>query len=205
MRSGVSGSGSVVIGDEVAEVAVLFLTDRGLQRDRLLSDAHDLAHRIDRHIQLFRDLVGGRLVTVLVEKLRRDFFDLIDGLDHMDGDTDGTRLIRDRTGDRLSDPPCCVGGELEALGIVELLDSLDQAEVTLLNQIEEVHTAAEISLSDTDDQSEVGFGQALLCGNVTLRYTDRKLDLFRGEQRYTADLFEIDLDGVVDRDILGGI
>ena len=69
-----------------------------------------------------------------------------------------------------------------------------------------MHTTSEITLRDADDQSQVRFGQTLLRGDIALGDTDRKLDLFlRGKQRYTTDLLEIDLDGVVDRDILSGI
>ena len=201
MRSGVGRRGSVVVRYEVAEVAVLFFADRSLERNGLLRYSHDLAHLIDGHIELFGDLVGRGLVAVLVEELRRYLLDLIDGLDHVDGYTYGTRLIGDSSGDGLSDPPCGVGRELEALGIIELLNGLDEAEVALLDEVEEVHTASEIALRNTYDQSEVRFGKALFGADIALVDTDGEVDLLLGsQQRYAADLFEVYLDGVVDRD-----
>jgi hypothetical protein len=45
--------------------------------------------------------------------------------------------VGDAAGDRLSDPPGCIGGELEALAPVELLDGVHQAEVALLDEVQE--------------------------------------------------------------------
>ena len=80
----------------------------------------------------------------------------------MDGDADGTRLIGDGAGDGLTDPPGGVGGELIALGVVELLHGLDQAQIALLDQIQKQHTAAHIALGDGHHQTQIGLGQLLL-------------------------------------------
>ena len=182
-------------------MAVLLLADRGFEGNRLLRYAHDLTHLVNGHIDLVRDLVGSRLVAVLMEELTLYLLDLVDGLHHMDGDADGSRLIRDRARDRLSDPPCRVGGELEALGVVELFDRLDQSEVALLNQIEELHTSAEVALRDADNKTEVRFGKALSCRDIAVGDADREVDLLLGgKQRHLADVLEVHLDGVVDRD-----
>src|SRR3954470_13271023 len=47
----------LVVGDEVAEVAVLFLTDRRLERDRLLRDLDDLADLVRRDEHALRYLL----------------------------------------------------------------------------------------------------------------------------------------------------
>src|SRR4051794_15352422 len=52
----------------------------------------------------------------------------------------GRRMVRPvlaMPGDRLADPPGGVGGELEALAPVELLDRVHQAEVALLDEVEQ--------------------------------------------------------------------
>ena len=86
----------------------------------------------------------------------------------MNGNTDRARLVGNRSGDSLTDPPCRVGGELEALCIVELLNRLDKTEVALLDQIEELHSSAEVALGNADNKTEVGFTQALLRGYVAV-------------------------------------
>src|SRR5438045_9661637 len=52
--------------DEVAEVRVLFLADRRLERDRLLRDLHHPPHLLDRQIHAHRDLLRRRLAPHLL-------------------------------------------------------------------------------------------------------------------------------------------
>ena len=80
----------------------------------------------------------------------------------MYGNTDSTCLIGNRTGNRLTNPPCSIGTEFKALVIVKFIYSLNQAQVALLNQIQKQHTATDITLGTTYYQTQVGFGQALL-------------------------------------------
>ena len=106
-------------------MAVLLLADGGLERDRLLGDPEDLPDLVDRHIKLRGDVLGARLVAVLVQELGAHLLDLVDGLDHVDRDADGPGLVGDGAGDGLPDPPGRVGGKLKALGVVKFLDRLD--------------------------------------------------------------------------------
>ena len=53
----------------------------------------------------------------------------------MHRDTDGSRLIGDRSGDGLTDPPGRIGGELISFTIIEFLYSFDQTQVTFLDQV----------------------------------------------------------------------
>ena len=55
----------------------------------------------------------------------------------MDGDADRPRLVGERAGDRLPDPPGGVGRELEALAVVELLRRANQPDRAFLDQVEE--------------------------------------------------------------------
>ena len=176
-RSCLSRFGRIVVRDEVAEVGVFLLTDRGLERYRLLCDLEDIAHAVNRHVHLGCNLLGRRVMTQLLKQLTGYADDLIDGLNHVYRNTDGTRLVCNRTGDCLTNPPGCVGRELKALGVVELLNRLDQTQITLLNQVQEEHAAANVTLCDGYNQSQVGLCQTLLgtlasldrlvqCGNL---------------------------------------
>src|SRR6187431_3194356 len=70
--------------DEVAEVRVLFLTDRGLERDRFLRDLDDLADLLGCDLDLlalghgFGDLLDRRLTTQLLEQAARDADEAVD-------------------------------------------------------------------------------------------------------------------------------
>src|SRR5262245_27549546 len=153
--------------DEVAEVGVLLLADRRLERDRLLRDLDDLADLLRGDLDLLAlrhglgDLLDGRLAAELLEELARDADQAVDRLDHVDRDADRPRLVRDGPRDRLPDPPRRIRGELEALLEVELLDRTAQADVALLDQVQERHAAPDVLLRDRDDQPQVRGGQLL--------------------------------------------
>ena len=83
-------------------------------------------------------------------------------LDHVDRNPDGARLIGDRPCDRLTDPPGRIRRELEALGVVELVDRPHQAEVALLDQVEQLHAPPRVPLRDADHQAQVGLGEFAL-------------------------------------------
>ena len=149
-------------------MAVLLLTDGRFQRNRLLRHAHDLPYLFHRHLQLFGDLLVGRLVTVLVQQLAVHLFHLVDGLHHVYRNANGTCLVGNGTGDCLPDPPCCIGGKLKALGVVKLLNRLDQAQIALLNEVKELHAASHIALGNGNHQTEVRLGKTLLCRHIAL-------------------------------------
>ena len=84
-RRGLARLARALVGNEVAEVAVLLLADGGLQRDRLLRDLEDLAHLVHGHTHLGGDLVRRGVVAERLEQLAGDTDDLVDGLDHVEG------------------------------------------------------------------------------------------------------------------------
>jgi hypothetical protein len=63
--------------------------------------------------------------------------------------------IGDRARDGLADPPRGIGRELEASLVVELLDRPNEADVALLQEVEEIHPAPHVLLRDRDDQAQV--------------------------------------------------
>src|ERR1035437_3435108 len=167
MGCGLSRSQGAPVLDEVAQVRILFLADRRLERHGLLADLDNLADLLRRdHLLLalghgLRDLIDRRFAAQLLEQGARDSNKPVDRLDHVDRDADGAGLVGDGTRDGLADPPRRVGAELEALLVVELLDRTDQADVALLNQVQEAHAPADVLLGDRHDEPEVGRGQLL--------------------------------------------
>src|SRR5262249_19574046 len=145
-RRGVEGRLGLLVLDEVAELRVLLLADRLLERDRVLRHAKDLADLLGAHLELLRDLVRQRLTTEALHQLALDVHDLVELLDHVHGDPDRAGLVGDGAGHRLTDPPGGVGRELEPLAVVELLDGTNQAQRPLLDQVEEREPATEVAL-----------------------------------------------------------
>ena len=142
-------------------MAVLLLADGGLQADRLLGNFQNLPHPVGGHVHLLGNLLGGGVVAQLLEQLAGNPDHLVDGLHHVYRDADGAGLVGDGSGDGLTNPPGSVGGELEALHIVELLHRLDQAQVALLDQVQELHPPAHIPLGDGHHQAQIGLRQTL--------------------------------------------
>ena len=104
----------------------------------------------------------------------------------MHGDADGARLIGDRARDGLPDPPRGVGRELEPFGVVELLDGPDEAEVALLDQVEEQQPASEVALRDGHHQPEVGLDELPLGVEAVVNTRLERQQLGVGYQRAVA-------------------
>src|SRR4051794_22512289 len=204
-RRGLERGLGVLVLDEVAELGLLLLADRLLQRDRLLGHAQDLAHLARGALELTRDLLRGRLPAELLNELALDVDDLVELLDHVDRDADRPALVRDRARHGLADPPRRVGGELVAAPVVELLDRADQPERALLDQVQERQAAAEVALGDRDDEAQVGLDHLLLGVQVAALDALRERDLaVGGQQLHAADRPQVEAQRVergLDREV----
>ena len=112
----------------------------------------------------------------------------------MHRDADGAGLIRDGARDRLPDPPRCVGRELVAAAVFELIDGFHQADIAFLDQVQELQAAVGVFLRNRDHQAQVrldhfllglpGFALALL---HDLHDTAELLDIEAGFGRQRVD------------------
>src|SRR6266702_8326244 len=73
-----------------------------------------------------------------------------------------TGLVSYSAGDRLTNPPRCVGAKLESLIWIEFFDGTQQASIAFLDKVQKVQTAATIALSNTDDKTHVGLSHFVL-------------------------------------------
>jgi hypothetical protein len=103
-----------------------------------------------------------RLAADLVQDPPARAHDLVDGLDHVHGNTDSARLVGSRARDRLPDPPGRIGRELVATAVVEFVDGLHQADVAFLDQVEELRAAVDVFLGDGDGEAQVRLDHFLL-------------------------------------------
>src|SRR6266542_4271469 len=180
--------------DEVAQMRILLLPDRGLERDRLLGDLHDLPHLRHRHVHALGDLLGVRLAAELLNERAGGARQLVDRLDHVDRDPDRPRLIGDRSRDRLADPPCRVGRELVPAAVLELLDRLHEADVPLLDQVQKLQSPVRVLLRDRDDEPQVRHDQLVL-GLIRLLFAvvdhpERLLDVLVRDPELLLELAE---------------
>src|SRR3954467_9817393 len=150
-----------LVGDELAELGLLLVADRLLEGDRGLRGALDRVDLLGVDPGDLGDLLGGGLAAQLGDELALGAADLVQLLDDVDRDADRARLVGERAGDRLADPPGRVRGELEALAVVELLRRARQAERALLDQVQEREALVAVVLGDRDPQTQVGLDHLL--------------------------------------------
>ena len=129
--------------------------------------------------------LGGGLPAQVLQQLPLHPGQPADGLDHVHRKADRARLVGHRPGDRLPDPPGGVRGELVAPGVVELLHAADQAQVALLDQVQEQHAAAGVPPGQRDDQPQVGLHQVVL-GPPAVFGDQLEVDALAGSQHPAA-------------------
>ncbi len=86
---------------------------------------------------------------------------LVDLLHEVDGQPDRAGLVGHAARDGLPDPPRGVRGELEALGVVELLDRLISPRFPSWMRSSRGHPAAGVALGQRDDQAQVRLQQVV--------------------------------------------
>src|SRR5438132_8548057 len=156
------GRDDLLVLDEVAQVAVLLLADRCLQRNRFLGDLQDFSDLVHGDVHLRRDLLRGGLAAELLHELPRGPDELVDRLDDVHGDADRAGLVGDGARDRLPDPPGRVGRKLITTPIFELIDRLHEADIAFLDKVEELEPAVRVLLGDRDDEAQVRLHHLLL-------------------------------------------
>ncbi len=113
----------------------------------------------------------------------------------MHRNTDGARLVGNRTGNCLTNPPSGIGRELITTAVFELIDRFHQADVAFLDEIQELQTPVGILLGDRNHQAQVSLNHLFL-GTASFRLTNRELaiHLFKvGNRELHHILFEGDL------------
>src|SRR4051812_37471167 len=186
-----------LVGDELAELGLLFVADGLLQRDRGLRGALDRVDLLGVDARDLGDLVRRGLAPELGDELALGSPDLVELLHHVDRDADRARLVGQGPRDRLPDPPCRVGRELEALAVVELLRRANETERALLDEVEERQSLVSVVLRDGDDEPQVGLDHLLLCVEVAALDALGEIDLLlRREQTDLADVLQEQLKGV---------
>ena len=158
---GVEGGDRGAVLDHVAQLGVAVLAQRLGERQRLGRVAEDLGDLLLLQLQVGGQLGHRRAPAQLP-------FEAAPGLGHpgqqvagVDRQPHGAAGVGDAAGDGLADPPGGVGRELEALAPVELLDRVHQAQVALLDQVQQRQLGGLVLLGDGDHQAQVGLDEGL--------------------------------------------
>src|SRR5438105_2535080 len=172
-----------VTGDEIAEDGVLGVADGLVEAGRGPRRRLDLVSLGNGEIGLLRDFLERGLAAELRPEGSLGAVQLLHSLDDVNRHPDRARLVRERPGNRLADPPRGVGRELVAAAPVELLDGANQAERAFLDQVEERQPLVAVVLGDRDDETQVRLDHRLLRLAVTALDPLCELDLLRGGQQ----------------------
>jgi hypothetical protein len=118
------------------ELAAVFVAT-GRSSERRLGVSLALSELLDRDAGLFLELLESRLgAGAGVDRLGRTR-DAVVRVEHVDRDADCAPLVGQGTADRVADPPAGVGREAVAALMVETLDRLHEADVALLNEVDQ--------------------------------------------------------------------
>src|SRR5580704_678374 len=130
------GRGRPGVGHAVTELAaVAVVAERGFEAQRLAHEPADGANLVDGQAALAGEILVAGVGPALLLHGAADAFELVTALEEVHGNSDGLALSGKGAGHRLPDPPGGVGGEPMPAAPVELLDSADEAQLTLLHEI----------------------------------------------------------------------
>src|SRR4029079_3605516 len=153
------GGNRVFVFDKVGQNRFfLVVADACVQAGYILLDLHDVLDFVDFYLHGGGDFFVGRFAVKLLCQTALGAQQLVDSLYHVHRDTDGASLVGDGAGDGLADPPGSVGTELKAFVRVELFDGAQQAGIALLDKVQKIQAAADVTLSDADNEAHVGLG-----------------------------------------------
>jgi len=115
----------------------------------------------------------------------------------VDGQSDRPSLVGQGPRDRLTNPPGGVRRKLEAELVVELLDRANQAQVALLDEVQERNAGLGVVARDRHHEPEVRLDQLALGRLVALVLQPGELALLLGcQQGPVADLADVELEWV---------
>ena len=187
-----------VIFDEVTERRILFTSNRGIEREDILRNSHDLTDLTNIHLELQGKFFHEGFSSEFLGEATIGVIELIDRLDHMYRYSDRPSLISNSTSNSLANPPCRIRRELESSIRIELIDRTKKSNIPFLHEIEESESTTHIFLCDRDHQSEIRFGKAFTCFLISLLDEATETNfLFSIDERESSNLIEIHADRVV--------
>ena len=147
-----------------------------------------------RDANLVAELFIGRFAAELFAHLQRDATHFGDFVHKMHRQPDGLALVRQRSLDRLLDPPRGISAQLSALCRIESLHGLHQADVAFGNQVQQGQAKIRVIVRDLDHQAQVGPDHQGARFAIAFFYLSGQLDLLiRSQKRDLPDLAQVNL------------
>ena len=164
----------------------------------VLDEVEQLLHAERRELGLGRDLVDGRVAIQLLAERASGPLHAADLICDVNGEPDRAALLGERPLHRLADPPRRIGGQLVPHRPVELLDGAHEAEVALLDEVQQRHVGTCVVARDRHDEPEVRLDQLPLGEHIPLVLPPCELSLLdRSQQPPVADRPNVELQRIV--------
>ena len=187
----------IVARDEVTEDRTFGITDRCIQTRRGTGCGANLQRLLERDVRFLGDFLKRRLAAEHRPERALGAIHLLQTLDDVNGHPNRSSFVGESPGDGLPNPPRCVRGELEPPPPVELLDCANQAQRSLLDQIEERQSLVAVVLRNRDDEPKVGLNHRVLRGQIaSLDPLCQRHLLGRRQEGVTTGLAQKQLEGI---------
>src|SRR5262245_32221775 len=126
------------------------VADRSIKGEVAAVDPQDGLHLFGGQVQFFADLGAGGFDSGAMDVLAVALGDLMQRPHLFEREAYRAPLLRQGMHDRLPNPPHGVGNKLDPPRRIEPFGRLDQTDVTLIDEVGERETAADILARDTN-------------------------------------------------------
>ena len=186
----------IFVLDEVPEHRLLRVVaiapHTSIQAANVLLYLHHIFDLIRFHIKLFSKLGNGWLAVEVLSQAALGAQQLVDRLHHVDRNANSARLVGNRTGNRLANPPGGIGTKLKTLVWVKLLHRPQQPGMPFLDEIEKIKATTAIPLGNTYHQAHISLGHFVFGALIALFDAISEVHLFVStEQRDLTDLAQV--------------
>ncbi len=149
------GRFGAAVFDDVAEFSIAVFAKRLAERERFGREAQCFGDLFFGHLDFGRELDERCGAAELELQASTCLLQAGERVAGVHGEADGATGVGDAAGDRLTNPPGGVGGELEALAPVELFDGVHETEVALLDEVKQRQARGLVLLGDRNHEAEV--------------------------------------------------
>src|SRR5437764_8492077 len=180
------------VWEHVSQFQALFLRERPIQAQELLTHLQELPYLLGRQTHLLGQFCLGRLPSQVLLQARPQARESREGIAQVHREPDGAPLVGDGAGDGLADPPEGMRAELESPRSVKFLDGAQQTQVALLNKVFQWQALSLIAFGNAHHQLQVGLDELLPDLRVAcLDALGHVLFLLGGKPSPDADLTQV--------------
>ena len=192
VNQGFVGRNRVLVAKHIVHIRVVVGGEAGVHREVFRGILQRIFHLFLCHAHALGDFRHFGFALVLLFQDTHRLVNLVDDADLVHRQAHDARLLGDSLQDGLTDPPYGERDELEALGLIETVSRLDQAEISLVDQVRQGDSLILILFCHRDHETEVCLGEFFQGVVISVADSACQFRLFiGGEQGYLSDVMQI--------------